>query len=54
MRPVDKSVYSMGLGYMFWATPAVESASLRLTLFNLLEGAPIQVAHSNLEQLTLL
>jgi hypothetical protein len=31
------------------ATPAVESVSLRLKLFNFLEGAPIVVALSNLE-----
>jgi hypothetical protein len=44
----------MGLGYVFGATPAVQSASLCLTNFNFLDGAPIQAASSNLELLTLL
>jgi hypothetical protein len=44
----------MGSGYVFEATPAVESASMRLKLTNFLEGAPIEVAHFNLETLTLL
>jgi hypothetical protein len=35
----------MGVGYVSEATPAVESASLRLKLYNLLEGAPIEVAY---------
>jgi hypothetical protein len=34
------------------ATPAVEFASKRLKLFNFLEGAPIEVAHVDLEALT--
>jgi hypothetical protein len=40
--------------FVFRATPAVESASLLLNLFNVLDGAPIEVAHANLEPLTLL
>jgi hypothetical protein len=44
----------MGFGNVFGATPAVESASSRLKLFNLLEGAPIEMANSNLKPLTLL
>ena len=43
----------MGLGYVFGATPAAESASLRLQPFYFLEGALFEVAHSNLEMLTL-
>jgi hypothetical protein len=42
----------MGFGYVFGATPAVESTSLGLKLFNLLEDAPFEVAHSKLEPLT--
>jgi hypothetical protein len=44
----------MGFEYVFGATPAVESASLRLKPFDFLEGAKIEVAHSNLEPLILL
>jgi hypothetical protein len=42
---------SMGFGYLLGATPAVESATLRLKLYKFLEGAPIEVAHSNLKLL---
>jgi hypothetical protein len=34
----------MGFGCVFGATPAVESASLRVKFFNFLDGAPIKVA----------
>jgi hypothetical protein len=44
----------MGLRYVFGATPGVESTSLRLKVLNFLEGALVEVAHSNLETLTLL
>jgi hypothetical protein len=39
----------MGIGYVIGATPAVESASLRLKLFNFFEGARIEVTQSNFE-----
>jgi hypothetical protein len=45
---------NMGPGYVFGATPAVESASSRVNLSNFLEGAPSEVANSNSETLTLL
>ncbi len=41
-------MYAMGFGYVFEATPAVESASLRV------EGAPVKVDHSKSEALDLL
>jgi hypothetical protein len=49
-----RKIVVMGFGYIFGATPVVESASLGLKLINFLEGVPIEVAHSNLEPLTLL
>jgi hypothetical protein len=37
----------MGIAIVFGATPAVESGSLQFKLFNFVEGAQIEVAHSN-------
>ncbi len=34
--------------YVFGATPAVESASVKLKLFYFIEGVPIEVHHSKL------
>ncbi len=42
----------MGFGYVSEATPALECCKLKL--FNFHEGSPIEVAHPNLELLTLL
>jgi hypothetical protein len=46
-KEIQKTVF--GLAWVsqcaFGATPAMESASLSLKLFNFLEGAPIKVAH---------
>jgi hypothetical protein len=44
----------VGFKYVLGATPEVEYVSLQLKLFDFLDGAPIDVAHSNLEPLTLL
>ncbi len=41
----------MSVGYVFGATPAVESLSLRFKRMNFPEGVPIEEAHSNLETL---
>jgi hypothetical protein len=43
----------MAFGYPSGATPAVEFASLRVKLFDFLEGAPIEVTNSYLERLAL-
>jgi hypothetical protein len=34
----------MGFGYVFGATPALESASWRMKLFTFLEGDPVAVS----------
>ncbi len=49
-----KIIKTMGFRYVFGATPAVETASLRLKLFNFLQGSQIKVSHSKLEPITFL
>ncbi len=46
--------HQMGFGYIFWATPTVESKSLRLELFDFVKGTPVDVAHSKMEPLIVL
>jgi hypothetical protein len=40
--------------YILGPTPAVTFPSLQLKLFDFMEGIPIEVAHSNLDPLTLI
>jgi hypothetical protein len=44
----------IGFGYLFGATPVVESSSLWLKLFNFLEGTQMEAVRADFDPLTLL